>query len=112
MLRRFAHDLFAVALVIIPRVVEKSQALVEGGVHDLDGFLSVLDGADVPAAQANNRDLLAGLAQRASRQSLGGSVVVGSVGAGGGGQAAPAAREACRNSRRLFGVSLMVVLLM
>jgi hypothetical protein len=38
--------------------------------HDLDCFLLVLDGADVPAAQAEDRNLLARLAERPGRQAL------------------------------------------
>jgi len=65
-----AHDLFAVAVVIVPGVVEERQPLVEGGVHDLDGFLFVLDAADVPAAQADDRHVDARLAQRLGRHAL------------------------------------------
>src|SRR5208283_1617960 len=58
------------AIVIIPGIVEEGHALVDGGVHDLDGFLGVLDSADVPAAKAENGDIDAGLAERPGRQAL------------------------------------------
>jgi len=51
-LEGLAHDGLAAAVVVVPGVVEEVDAVVDGGVHDLDGFLLVLDGADVPAAQA------------------------------------------------------------
>jgi hypothetical protein len=65
-----AHDGLAAAVVIIPGVIEEGHALVDGSVHDLDRFLLVLDAADVPAAQAEDGDLDAGLAQRPRRQSF------------------------------------------
>src|SRR5262249_32179081 len=48
-----------------------------GGVHDLDGLGLVLDGADVPAAQAQHADALAGLTERPHRQALAGALVGG-----------------------------------
>ena len=65
-----AHDLLAAAVVVVPAVVEERHALVEGGVHDLDGLVLVLDGADVPAAEAEDGDVHAGLAERPRRDAL------------------------------------------
>src|SRR6185437_9781325 len=80
--QRLAHDLFAAAVVIIPGIVEKGQPLIESAVHDLDSFLLVLDGANVPTAQGDDRHAHAGLTQRPGRQSLG-SGIVRALGAGG-----------------------------
>src|SRR5439155_17314881 len=64
-----AHNGFAGAVVVIPGVVEEGQAFVDGGVHDFDGLVLVLDRADVPAAQGEDRDADAGLAERPGWQS-------------------------------------------
>jgi len=46
--------------VVVPAVVEEVHALVDGRVHDLDGLGLVLHVADVPAAEAEDRDVDAG----------------------------------------------------
>jgi len=69
-LEGLAHDGLAAAVVVVPGVVEEVDAVVDGGVHDLDGFLLVLDGADVPAAQAEDGDADAGLAERPGGEAL------------------------------------------
>src|SRR5262249_39728408 len=62
---RLAHDLLAAPIVVIPGVVEERDTLVNRRVHDALGF-GVTDGGltDVPAAQADDGDVHAGLAQR------------------------------------------------
>jgi hypothetical protein len=66
--KRAAHHLFGAAVVVVPAVVEEGDALVQRGVHDAHGIGRVLDRADVPAAQADNRHLLPGPSQSPRRQ--------------------------------------------
>ena len=83
----FAHDLFGVAVVIVPGVVEEGEAFVDGGVHDADGFRVFLDAADVPAAEAGHRDLYAGAAEGTLGEAGAGGLrhgLVGEDGEGGG----------------------------
>jgi len=54
-----------VAVVVIPGVIEEGHAFVDGGVHDADGFVVIFDGANVPAAEAEDGDALAGAAEDA-----------------------------------------------
>ena len=58
-----AHADFALAAVIVPRVVQKVDAVVDGRADDADAVLDVLLHADVIAAQADQRDTLARAAQ-------------------------------------------------
>jgi hypothetical protein len=60
-----AHADFAAAVVIVPAVVHEGDAGVDGGADDLDAVLLVLLPADMVAAQADDRHLLPGPAQRA-----------------------------------------------
>jgi hypothetical protein len=89
--KRLTHDLFAAAVVVVPGVIEEGQPLIQGGVHDFDGFVLICDGADVPAAQGENRHVDAGLAQRPGRHSLGVRVVA--LGSGGEAQGRPGAER-------------------
>ncbi len=66
-----AHDLLAAAVVVVPGVVKEGEAVIDGGVHDLDRLVLVLDGANVPTAQANDGNAHARLSQLACRQFLG-----------------------------------------
>ena len=67
--QRASHDLLGAAIVVIPAVVEEGDAFVDGGVHDADGLARILHGADVPSAEAEDRDALARPPQHARRQS-------------------------------------------
>ena len=58
-----AHDLFAAAPVVVPAVVEEVHAFIERGVHDADGFGFVGNVADVPAAEGEDGDVRAGVAE-------------------------------------------------
>lgn len=61
----FPHDEFTAAIVVIPTIVEEGEAFVDRRVHDFDGVLGIFDGSDVPATQAENRDVLFGFAEGA-----------------------------------------------
>ena len=65
-----AHDFLGATVVIVPSVVEEVDALIDRAVHDAVGFLLVLDRADVPAAEANDRDLLVGAPEPGGRDAL------------------------------------------
>ena len=67
-----AHELLGAPVVVVPRVVEEGDALIQGGVHEADRFQVVLDGPDVPASDPDNRDPLAGAAQEARGNARGG----------------------------------------
>jgi hypothetical protein len=64
---RLAHADFTLAFVVIPTVVEKSDAVVNRSSHDPHTFVCVADQAEVKAAYANGRNLLAGSPERAVR---------------------------------------------
>ncbi len=62
--QRPSHQLLGAAVVVVPRVVEERDAFVEGRVHEADGLEVVRDRADVPAAQAEDRDALSRSSER------------------------------------------------
>ncbi len=68
---RAPHDLLRAAVVIVPAVVEEGEPLVDGGVHDADRLVRILQRSDVPPAEAEDRHALAGPAQQTRRQSRG-----------------------------------------
>jgi len=57
-LDRLPHPHLALAVVILPRVVEERDAGIDRGVHDLDGFAFGADLADVVPAERQRRDEL------------------------------------------------------
>src|SRR5579863_4642679 len=60
---RFAHPLFALAVVILPGVIEEIDAVIERVSYDLIGFILGLCGAQVKASQADDRDIKIGLSE-------------------------------------------------
>ena len=68
--QRLAHPDLALAVVVVPAVVEEVEALVESGADDPDALLLVGLLADVGAAQAHHGDFLAGAPQGAVGNSL------------------------------------------
>src|SRR5262249_17398781 len=65
-----AHDLFRTAVVVVPAVVKKRDALIEGRVHDFYGLVLVLDGTDVPSAETEDRHVYSRLAERPCRDAF------------------------------------------
>src|SRR6185437_4232660 len=63
----FAHANFALAAVVVPTVVEEIDSAIEGGADDADTLLLFGLPADVPTAQADGGDLLAGAAEGTTR---------------------------------------------
>ena len=78
-LEGLAHAEFGGAVVVVPAVVEEGDAVVDGGVDDLEAVFGVRLMADVEAAEADGGDGLAGGAELAVDH-------VGGLGAGGGGR--------------------------
>ena len=78
---RFAHALFAEALMVFPGVVEEVDAAIDGFVDDARAGGVVFGGADVIAADADDGGLQAGLAERAFRD-VGGLLGEGQASAG------------------------------
>jgi hypothetical protein len=64
---RLAHADFTLSLVIIPTVVEKSDAAVNRSSYDSYALVCVADQAEVKAAHADGRYLLGGSPERAVR---------------------------------------------
>jgi hypothetical protein len=64
-LERVPHARLAQAVVVLPGVVEEVDPLVDGAPHDPLGFLARGGDADVVAAEPEDRDLGAGLAEGA-----------------------------------------------
>jgi hypothetical protein len=52
-----AHELFAKPIVILPGVVEKGDAGVEGAVDNLSGFRLLIYRAEIIATDSRNRNL-------------------------------------------------------
>ena len=73
-----AHAHFALAVVVVPAVVEEVDAVVERGADDADALLLVLLHADVISAEADHGNFLARAAQRAGgdRAGLGVSTIL------------------------------------
>ena len=46
--------------MVVPGVVEESEALVDGRMHDADGLVVVVQRADVPTAETQDRHALPG----------------------------------------------------
>jgi len=61
------HAHFAFAVVIVPTIIEKIDALIDGGSNDANALPFVFLGADMVTAQAHKRHLLATASQRAVR---------------------------------------------
>ena len=61
----FAHPDFALAIVIVPAVVQEVDALVHGGADDFDGVLLVGGDAHVIAAESDGGDAFSGAAEGA-----------------------------------------------
>ena len=64
---RLAHQLLAVAFVVLPRVVHEGEARVNRLVRDADGLALRLRHAEVVAAERERRDLDAGSPQPPAR---------------------------------------------
>jgi hypothetical protein len=93
---RLSHDLFGVAVVIVPGVVEEGETFIDGCVHDPDRFGVFFDCADVPATETDDRDFDAGASEGPLRESGGG---------GGGGLSEDLAGECSRAGNTPRGVA-------
>ena len=58
--QRLAHADLALAVVVVPAVVQEGDAAIDGGADEPDALLLVLLAADVMTAEADDRDFLAG----------------------------------------------------
>ena len=67
--QRLSHPSLALALVVLPGVVQEAHAVVERGADDGDPFRLLRD-PDVESADAQNRDLVPGLAEGAIGDSV------------------------------------------
>ena len=61
--QRVPHAALALAVVIVPAVVEEGDAAIDRRSDDADALGRILRPADVMAAEADGRDLLAGSSQ-------------------------------------------------
>ena len=73
-LERLAHPVLALAIVVLPGVVEEVHAGVDGFMHDGDGFLQGRGIAQAVAAHANNGNALLGAPERLVRYLVGAGV--------------------------------------
>jgi hypothetical protein len=64
---RLAHTLFALSVVVLPRVVHERDARVDGGVNQAGAFALRPDESEMPSPQSDRRDSFAGRAERAAR---------------------------------------------
>lgn len=67
-----AHYFFSTAVVVVPGIVHEGDAVVDGGMNEMEGVLFILGAGLVVAAEAEDRDLHAGLAERARGYAGGG----------------------------------------
>src|SRR5262249_23128019 len=74
--QRFAHATLARAFPVVPRIVDERDALVDRLADDADREIFVdLREAEMPAAEPDGRDLLAGAAERAVHRTVGRGMV-------------------------------------
>ena len=73
-LEGLAHPLFALAVVVLPGVVEEVDAGIDRLVNDGDGFLEGRGIAQAVAAQPDDRDRLLGAPERLVRDLVGAGV--------------------------------------
>lgn len=71
-LQSLAHALFALALVVVPAVVEERDAALHRRLHDADALALVLLHPDVKAPETDDGDAHAGFAQHAGGHLLAG----------------------------------------
>src|ERR1700683_3098487 len=69
--QRFAHAYFTLAIIVVPAVIEEINSAIERGTDDTNAFLLGRLPAHMPTTEADARNLLAGAAQGAIRNSVG-----------------------------------------